>query len=220
MKGLRERELLSSITHFMGFLLSIAALVVLVVLAVIKATTWHVVSFAIFGTSLILLYSTSMIYHVIPVSNRWKKKFQKIDHSMIFILIAGSFTPLCLICLRGSIGWSLFALVWVLAIIGIIWKSKSIKMKGWKGALSSLYYLLMGWSLVIAIRPIIACISLKGFFWLLAAGLIYSSGVIFFISDYFMKRKHLVNMHDIFHIFILLGSFCTFWVMLKYVLLI
>ncbi len=214
----KEVELISSITHFVGFLLSIAALVILVVLASIYRTPWHVVSFAIFGTSLILLYSASMIYHVIPVSNRWKKRFQKIDHSMIYILIAGSYTPLCLVCLRGPFGWSLFGIIWGLAVLGIIWKSIFIKMKGWLGALSSIIYLVMGWLLIIAFIPLVKCLSFEGFLWLLVGGLFYSSGVIFFILDYFLKRKKAINMHDIFHIFVLLGSFCTFWLMLKYVL--
>lgn len=214
----KEVELISSITHFIGFLLSIAALVILVVLASIYRTPWHVVSFAIFSTSLILLYSASMIYHIIPVSNRWKKRFQKIDHSMIYVLIAGSYTPLCLVCLRSSLGWSLFGVIWGLAVLGIIWKSIFIKMKGWIGALSSIIYLVMGWLLIIAFIPLVKCLSFEGFLWLLAGGLFYSSGIIFFILDYFLKKKRIISMHDIFHIFVLIGSFCTFWVMLKYVL--
>jgi hemolysin III len=218
MNFLRETEFFSSITHFIGVLLSITALIVLLKLAAVKGNIWHIVSFFIFGASLILMYSASMIYHIIPTSNKWKKTFQKIDHSMIYILIAGSYTPLCLLCLNNILGWFLFSLIWLLAFIGIIWKSKSTKMQGIEGALSIFYYLLMGWLLIILIRPIISCISLEGFFWLLGAGICYSSGAIFFLLDYFMKRKFLINMHDIFHIFVLLGSFCYFWAILNYII--
>jgi len=216
---LKDTEILSSIIHFFGFLLSIMALVILVAFAVFKATPWHVVSFAIFGSSLIFLYSASMIYHIIPVSSKWKKIFQKIDHSMIFVLIAGSYTPLCLICLRGPLGWSLFGIVWALAVVGIIWKSRYIKMKGWIGAMSTVIYLIMGWSLVIVFIPLIRCLSFEGFLWLLTGGLFYSSGIFFFILDYFIKKKLIISMHDIFHVFVLLGSFCHFWLMFRFVML-
>jgi len=216
--NLKKIELTSSLTHFLGFLLSIAALVLMVVAAAKHRTVWHIVSFSIFGASLILLYSTSMVYHIIPIDKKVKKIFQKLDHSMIYVLIFGSYTPICLVCLRGAWGWSIFGVILFLATLGIVWKSIITKMEGLQGALSSVIYFLMGWLIIIRVVPVYRCLTHAGFMWFLAGGLFYSLGILFFVLDHFIKKKKLFSMHDIFHIFVLIASFCHFWTMFRYVL--
>jgi len=210
-----SNELTSALTHLVGAILAVAGLVVLIILANLHGTAWHVVTFSIFGVSLILLYGASATYHFVPSYHKTKNLFRKLDHSMIFVLIAGTYTPITLISLRGGWGWSMFGIVWGIAVIGILLKMKSVKLIGWQLAV---LYLLMGWIALVAIVPLLRSVPLYGIMWLFAGGLFYTIGTIFFgLRD---KALHFpwLRAHDIFHIFVMAGSFSHFWMMIKYVL--
>lgn len=210
-------EPLSSLTHLVGAVFSVAALVILIVYAVIYGTAWHVVSFTIFGAALVLLYTSSTLFHFFSVFSKAKTVFQRIDHSMIYVLIAATYTPLCLTVFRGAWGWSIFGVVWGLAVLGIIFKSCGI---GFGSKISAILYILMGWLMVVAIYPLLKVISLAGFFWILAGGIFYTVGVLFFGLEKIFPRKSKwsFGMHEIFHLFVLAGSFSHFWFVINYLL--
>ncbi|HAU07950.1 MAG: Channel protein, hemolysin III family [Candidatus Yanofskybacteria bacterium GW2011_GWF1_44_227] len=215
LKKLKQNEPFSSLSHFLGTILSLVGLILLVVLAAIKGNAWKVVGFSIYGISLVLLYGASALYHFISSENNRKKLFQKFDHALIYVLIAGTYTPICLIVLRGGWGWSIFGIVWSLAIAGILIKFLELKIKSW---LSTVLYILMGWVAVVAISPLSKSLPDGGLVWLFTGGLFYTVGTIFFGLERYIPRKRWFGMHEIFHIFVLAGSFCHFWLMLKYVL--
>jgi len=203
--GLGE-EIANSVTHGVGVLLSLIALPTLVVLAARRHDTWQIVGGSVFGTTLLLLYCASTLYHAIP-SPRAKTVFRVLDHAAIYLLIAGTYTPFALGVLRGTWGWSLLIAVWALAAVGIVLKST----RGFRYArLSTAVYLAMGWLIVIAMRPLVAHIGLGGIAWLLAGGLAYTGGVIFFAWD------RLRYGHMIWHLFVLAGSICHFVAVLRY----
>jgi len=205
-----NREIISSLTHLIGALLSVAGLVLLVVFAAKNGNSWQIISFSLFGASLILAYCASAFYHIAHKENRKKEILRRIDHAMIYVLIAGTYTPIALVPLRGGWGWSLFGVIWGLAIIGIIWKLLNLHMPSW---LSSIIYLLLGWLIIIAIVPLLHTINLVGFLWLLGGGISYSIGVIFFGLGEMLPKKRWFGMHEIFHLFVMLGSFCHWWMM-------
>ncbi|PLW79383.1 hemolysin [Candidatus Woesearchaeota archaeon] len=209
-----NNEPLSAWTHLIGALLSIAALVLMIVFASIKSTVWHIVSYSIFGTSLILLYLASTIFHFIRRDVKAKKLFERIDHSMIYVLIAGTYTPILLVPLRGALGWTLFGIIWGIAILGVVLKS-TINMKEW---FSTLLYVLMGWLIIFAIKPLLENIGILAFFWLLIGGIAYTIGAVFYYIDTKKEKGVLFGHHEIFHIFVMIGSFSHFWVMLKYLI--
>ncbi len=211
----KMKDPVSSLTHLAGALLSIAALVVMVVYAVKVATVWHVVSFSIFGASLILLYTASTVYHAISISERVSMILRKVDHMMIYVLIAGTYTPICLIALRGAWGWSLLISIWSIAIIGIVLKIF------WMGAprwLSTAIYLLMGWLVAVAFLPITRAIPLGGVIWMVAGGVLYTLGAVIYGLKWPKIDLKYFGFHEIFHLFVLAGSFCHFWLMFKYIL--
>ncbi len=201
-------EIASSITHGIGAVLSIAALVILVVLAAKKGDAWRIVSFSIYGTSLILLYLASTLYHGIQHPGA-KHVFKILDHSSIFLLIAGTYTPFLLVNLRGPWGWTLFGVIWALAVIGIVFKAVFIGK--WK-KVSTLAYVAMGWLVVVALKPMLAVIPKPGLAWLAAGGLAYTGGVAFY------AWKRVKFMHMVWHLFVLAGSICHFFAILFYVL--
>ena len=210
------RDPFSGLSHLTGALLSIAALILLVYNASYYGKTLHIVSFAIFGTSLILLYTASTLYHLLPLSPRGLLVLRRIDHMMIFVLIAGTYTPVCLIPLRGVWGYSLLVGIWLLAIIGIIIKIFWVGTKRW---LSTLLYIVMGWLIGIALWPLVQTISVAGVVWMVLGGLFYTIGAIFYgikwppniIPGWF-------GFHEIFHLFVIAGSFSHFWLMLRYIM--
>ena len=206
---------LSGLTHFIATLLSIAGLSVLVTLAAIKGTAIHVVSFSIFGAALILLYLASTIYHFLSHGHPQKDLFQTIDQLMIYVLIAGTYTPLALITLPPTWGWSIFGVIWGLALTGIIIKGFRLGLPRWFPAV---FYLLMGWLIVIAFVPLRDAIPPEGIFWLVLGGLFYTIGTGFFALDNISPKKSWYTYHDIFHIFVMGGSLSHFWFMLKFVL--
>jgi hemolysin III len=204
----RRQEIANSVTHGLGIVLSLAGLVVLVVLASLHATVWHVVSFSIYGTSLILLYTSSTLYHSVR-SPRLKRMFRVLDHSSIYVLIAGSYTPFVLVNLRGGWGWSLFAIIWALSLIGIFVKAFHT---GRFKAVSTAIYLLMGWLVVVAIKPLAHAMPVAGIAWLLAGGLAYTVGAFIYMW------KRIPYHHAIWHLFVLAGSICQYFAVLLYVL--
>lgn len=204
----KGEELANSITHGIGVLLSIAALTLLVIFASIYGDVWRIVSFSIYGSSLIILYTASTLYHSFR-SEKVKHFFKIMDHSSIYLLIAGTYTPFTLVLLRGGWGWSLFGIIWGLTVIGILFKLFFVNKFQ---LLSTIIYLLMGWLIVIAFKPAMEHIAAGGLYWLLAGGILYSLGVVFFIWH---KLKY---HHAIWHLFVLGGSVCHFFAMLLYVL--
>ncbi|MCK5211629.1 hemolysin III family protein [Candidatus Parcubacteria bacterium] len=214
MKNIKDNEPLSSLTHLIGFILSIAALVLMIVMAAKYSTAWHIVSFSIFGASLILLYLASTVYHFVPKSNKHKNTFRRIDLSFIFVLIAGTYTPIVLVPLRGAWGWTIFGIVWGIALIGIIIQIFKIKFKAWS---MIALYISMGWIVVIALPVLLNSLSRASFAWLLAGGILYTLGVIFLVLDKVLPRHRWFGMHEIFHVFVLAGSFSHFWLMYRYI---
>lgn len=205
---LRRQEIANSVTHGLGVALSVAGLVVLVVLASLHATVWHVVSFSVYGASLVLLYTSSTLYHSFR-SPRLKQVFHILDHSSIYLLIAGSYTPFVLVNLRGSWGWSLFGVIWGLSLAGILVKAF---FTGRFKILSTSIYLLMGWLIVIAIKPLMHALPAGGIAWLAAGGLTYTAGAVIYMW------KAIPYHHAIWHLFVLAGSICQYFAVLFYVL--
>ncbi len=195
-----KEEFWNILTHGLGLALSIPALVLLIVYSSIYEDAWHIVSFSIYGTTLVVLYLASTLFH----SSRKKKtrlRLNVFDHSSIYLLIAGTYTPFLLVTLRGPWGWSLFGVVWGLAIIGAVVK---LFFTGRYDKISTAVYILMGWIIIIAIKPLIANLSPEGLFWLSAGGVSYSIGAILYLV------KKIPYNHAIFHVFVLLGSIFHF----------
>ncbi len=208
------REPINGLTHFLGILLSIAGLVLLVVFAAMRGTAWHVVSFSIFGASLVLLYTASTLYHWLPLQEKGQRILRRIDHMMIYVLIAGTYTPICLIPLRGAWGWGMFGVIWGLAIIGIVLKAFWLNAPRW---VNTSFYLGMGWVAVVAFYPLVIAMELGALLWLLAGGVLYSVGAIIYAIKKPTLHRHF-GFHEIFHIFVMLGSFSHFMLMWHYVL--
>jgi len=194
-------EIFNSITHGIGTLLSIAALVLLVVYASIRGNAWHIVSFSIFGASLVLLYLMSTLYHSFT-KERVKNLFARFDHAAIFLLIAGTYTPFLLTTLRGALGWTFFGIIWALAITGVV--IRSIYLTRFRKLMVAIY-LIMGWMFVLAIVPMIKHMPVSSIVFLFLGGAFYSIGVIFY-----MWRK-LKYGHGIWHLFVLAGSIMHFF---------
>ena len=203
-----KEERLNIITHGIGFVLSILALVLLVVNASRYGTVRHITSFAIFGVSLIVLYAASTFYHYARNPDL-RIKLNILDHAAIYVLIAGTYTPFTLVVLKGWIGWTIFGVSWGLALIGIVFK---VFYFGKYDRISTIAYVLMGWVIIFAIKPLIDEFPLKGLLWLLAGGLAYTFGALLYSF-----RKLRFN-HALFHVFVLIGSFCHFMAVFFYVL--
>ena len=203
-----QEERLHALTHGVGAALSVAALTVMVVRAGFAADAYRIVSAAVFGASMVLLYSFSTMYHSLKKPSL-KKTFRVFDHACIYILIAGTYTPFTLVSIRGGWGWSLFGVIWGLAACGIVFK---IYLTGRLQILSVAIYLGMGWLGVIAAGPIISALAGPGLFWLAAGGLMYTGGVVF----YAWHKLH--YHHAIWHLFVLAGTCCHFVAVYRYVL--
>lgn len=211
----KQNEPLSSLTHLIGAGLSVAGLVLMIVFAAMHGTAMHVVGAVIFGVSLIFLYTTSTLYHFFPQETKVKTVFQRLDHAMIYFLIAGSYTPITLLMPQRTWGWSIFGVVWAIAAAGIVMKSMGKKMSGW---LSVVMYITMGWLIIIAIRPLAEWLSAGALTWLFIGGVMYTAGCIFYALDKYVPRTRWFGMHEIFHVFVIAGSFSHFWMMIKYIL--
>lgn len=193
-------EIANSITHGVGAILSAIGLVYLMIQAGAHGTGWHIFSCALYGSTLLLLYIFSTLYHALP-EPKSKYVFRIFDHSSIYLLIAGTYTPFMLVNLRGPWGWSIFAVIWTLAVAGVVFKSIAI---GRFAVLSATIYVLMGWLVLIAIRPLLHAIPWDGFLWLAAGGLCYTAGVAFFATD------RVRYFHMIWHLFVMAGSACHY----------
>lgn len=202
-----REEVASLLTHALGTLLSVVALVAM--LALSDGEPLKIVSSAVFGTSLILLYASSTLYHFFT-SARWKAHFQSLDHACIYLLIAGSYTPITLITLRGATGWWLFGVVWALAILGVLIKTLG---KGKKSHwISTALYLAMGWLILFAFAPLVRNLPMPGVWWLVAGGFTYSFGIVFYAWN------RLPFNHAIWHLFVMGGSSCHVLAVARYVL--
>ncbi len=210
----REYEPVSSLTHLIGAVLAAAGLVVLLVFSALWATAWHVVSFAVYGASMVLLFSASAVYHFLTQRSKAKRVLRRIDHSFIFLLIAGTYTPVCLVALRGPWGWTLFGIIWGLASVGIVLKACDIKLSR---TLSTLMYICMGWLALIALVPLSQVLSGAALFWMFLGGVCYTGGAVFYVLEQKLWN-HMWGPHEVWHVFVMLGAFCHFWMMLRHVL--
>jgi len=201
-------EIANTVTHGVGLLLSVAGFVVLLVLAILRGTAWHIVACSVYGASLIALYSASTLYHAV-LSPRLKRALRVFDHSAIYLLIASTYTPFLLLNLRGPWGWAIFGVIWGLAVAGVFFKLWFVDRVP---RLSTALYLAMGWLVIIAAKPVLAHVPLTILLWLLAGGLFYSIGVIFY------AWKRLPYNHAVWHLFVLAGSTCHYFAVLRSVL--
>lgn len=193
-------EWANTVTHGIGFILSIIGLFFLVRIPYVEGNYWKLFAFTVYGTSLIALYLTSTLYHSTD-NIHLKNLFRLLDHCAIYLLIAGSYTPFTLITLQGIWGWALFGSIWTLALTGIVFKIFFIHRFEY---LSTAIYLIMGWLVVIAIEPLVNSLSTDGIYWVVAGGLSYTAGVVFFLLD---KRPF---FHAIWHLFVMGGSTCHY----------
>ncbi|MGA8136009.1 MULTISPECIES: PAQR family membrane homeostasis protein TrhA [Pseudomonas] len=201
-------ERLNAWTHLVGAVLACIGAVWLLVVASLDGSPWKIVSVAIYGVTLLLLYSASTVYH--SVRGRAKVIMQKVDHLSIYLLIAGSYTPFCLVTLRGPWGWTLFGIVWGLAVIGML---QEIKPRSEARILSIVIYAVMGWIVLVAVKPLLAALGTAGFVWLAAGGALYTLGIIFFALDYRLRHAH-----GIWHLFVIAGSVLHFVAISWYVI--
>jgi len=208
------REPASGFSHLAGAILSIYALVALLYVAIINRSSREIVSYSIFGASMILLYSVSTAYHLFNGSPRVIDILRKLDHSMIFILIAGTYTPVCLILLKGFIGYTLFSIIWALTLVGII--LEIIFFNKIPRSVSTSIYVLMGWFSLIAIIPLYQKTGLIPVGWLLAGGFFYTLGALIYNLKKPNLIPHLLGFHEIFHLFTMMGSASHFWMILRY----
>jgi len=200
-------EKFNSITHTAGAALAAIGAIVLIVSSARLGDPWKIVAFSIYGAMLLLLYTISALYH--SLQGRVKEVFQKFDHCAIYLLIAGSYTPFTLVTLRGPWGWSLFGVSWGLAILGIvqeIWLAKGAR------RLSLAIYVMMGWLALAAVVPLISALTWGGFIWLAAGGLLYTGGIVFYATDHRVRHGH-----GVWHLFVMAGSACHYFAVLRYV---
>lgn len=211
------REPVNGLTHFAGAALSIAGLVVLLVIAVENGSIRQVVAFSIFGASLVAMYCASAFYHSLHLSERGVAHMRRIDHMMIYVLIAGTYTPVCLVLLRGQLGLWLLIAVWTLAVLGVVQTVAWMHAPDW---LSTALYIGMGWLLIFAIKPLLAAAPLGFFWWILAGGIIYTGGAIIRALKWPRTRSgklpRLFGSHEIWHLCVMGGSFAHYWAILAY----
>ena len=200
-------EKLNSITHLLGAVFAVVATSILITLATMKGDVWRIVGFSIYGSMMIFLYSTSTIYH--SIQGRWKNLFRQLDYISIYLMIAGTYTPFTLVTLSGLWGWTILAIIWGLALIGIF---QEILIGKKTRKISLLLYTLMGWLIVVATKPLLERLAMAGFWWLVAGGIFYTLGIFVFIFD--EKIKH---GHGIWHLFVLSGTICHFACLIGYV---
>jgi hemolysin III len=203
----QREEIANAVSHGIGALLSIAALVILIVQAAVHGSVWHVVSFTIFGASLVILYTCSTLLH--SLRGKAKDVFEILDHSAIYILIAGTYTPFLLVTLRGPLGWTLFGIVWGLALVGIVFKAYFVKKFI---VLSTLFYIGMGWMIILAFPSLLKLLPMGGIVWLVIGGLLYTVGSVFYVW------RKVPYHHAIWHAFVIGGSVSHFFAVVLYVI--
>ncbi len=201
-------ELANSLTHGVGLALALAGAAVVIVLAALRGTAWHIVAVSVYGGTLVALYTASTLYHALR-SPRVKRVFRILDHSSIYLLIAGTYTPFSLVNLRGAWGWTLLALVWTFSVLGILWKVWFVEHFA---IVSTAIYVVMGWLAVIAVKPLYAALHAGGMAWIAAGGVAYTLGIVFFAS------KRIPYAHAIWHLFVIAGSVLHYVAVVRYVL--
>lgn len=211
---MRIKDPISALTHLIGAVLSCIAVVLLILRAMEIGTIFHVIGFGVFGISLVLLYTASTVYHIVDKPEAMRKIYKRIDHMMIFVLIAGTYTPVCLISLNGKVGTTLLVVIWSVAICGIIMKAVWIDAPRWLGAG---LYILMGWLVIVAIYPIARVLPSAGFQWLVAGGITYTVGGIIYALKWPFRNKRWFGFHELFHLFVLGGSVCHYIMVIAYV---
>lgn len=215
LKMSKLRDPVSSITHMVGAVLAIPIWASLVFLSIENATTWHAVGFFVFGMSLFLLYAASATYHAVNVEESKILIFRRIDHMMIFVLIAGTYTPICLVVLHGTVGIALLILVWSIAIFGILTKLFWFNAPRW---LSTAIYVVMGWSALLVLPPLFESMPIEGLMWLLLGGILYTVGAVIYATKWPRLTEKWIGFHEIFHIFVLAATACHVIFMYRYVL--
>ena len=215
MRKFKIKDPVSAATHFAGFLISIPVMICLILKSIEEASPIHVVAFTVFGISLLLLYGASTIYHTMDVKKETEVKLKRIDHMMIFILIAGSYAPFCLITIGGKFGFTMFTVMTTIAILGIVFKLCWFNCPSW---VDSAMYIGMGWAALFMIKPLSAILPGISLFWLVLGGIFYTIGGIIYATN--SKKLKIGNwgFHEIFHIFILLGSLSHFICVYTYVI--
>lgn len=201
-------ERFNSFSHLIGAITALAGMVVLVVLAAKQGDPWKIVSLSVYGVTLFFLYTVSTLYH--SVRGQAKRLFRKLDHYSIYFLIAGTYTPFALVTLNGAWGWTIFGIIWGLAVLGIVLEALP---QGKNRVLSVIIYVTMGWLLMVALKPLLAVLPRTGFWWLLVGGCLYTGGLTFYFFD-----ENIHYFHGIWHLFVLGGSVCHYITMLYYVL--
>ncbi len=204
-KRANRHELANSLTHGAGLALAVAGCAAIVTLAALRGNAWHIVACSVYGATLVCLYAASTVYHSVR-SRRVKRVMRILDHSAIFLLIAGTYTPFTLVNMRGAWGWSLFGVVWGLAVAGIVFKVWFVEHFP---IASTIVYLAMGWLAVVAVKPVLAMVPPAGIVWLVAGGLMYTAGVGFFAWE------KLPYHHAIWHVFVIGGSVCHYCAVLS-----
>ncbi|MCZ0755034.1 PAQR family membrane homeostasis protein TrhA [Anoxybacillus sp. J5B_2022] len=200
----KEEEIVHALTHGVGALFSVAALVMLTVMAAMYGNAWHVVSFTLFGSTMLILYLSSMIVHALP-EGRWKRLFEIFDHSSIYFFIAGTYTPFLFLAVKGVIGWTLFGIVWGLALVGTVFKCFFVDRFLYT---STIIYIIMGWLIVFAWKPLVSGLSPNGVLYLVIGGILYTVGAVFYVWRGF--KFH----HAVWHLFVLGGSVAHFFAVL------
>lgn len=204
----RKEELVNALTHGLGVLLSIVALVLLIIFSAQQGSAWHVVSATIYGVSMLLLYAASTLVHSFP-EGKLKDLFEIFDHSAIYLFIAGTYTPIMLLVVKGGLGWTLLSIVWVIAIAGVVFKTFFVKRFLY---LSTILYVAMGWLIVLAWGPLTAALPAVGIQLLVIGGLLYTFGAIFYVWRGFPFH------HAVWHLFVLAASVVHFCAMLLYII--
>ncbi|WP_308722043.1 PAQR family membrane homeostasis protein TrhA [Paenibacillus polysaccharolyticus] len=202
----RREEVANAVTHGIGAALSVAALVLLIVFSSMKGTAWHVVSFTIYGITMLMLYTNSTLVHALKEGEA-KDLFEFFDHSSIYLFIAGTYTPFLFVAVRGTLGWTLFGVIWGIALAGVIFKAFFTKKFLF---MSTIFYIAMGWLIVIAWQPLVSAIPTGGIVLLVAGGLMYTLGTLFYVWRGFPFH------HAIWHLFVLAGSILHFFAVLIY----
>ncbi|MGE5680380.1 MAG: PAQR family membrane homeostasis protein TrhA [Bacillota bacterium] len=209
------KEPLSGLSHLFGMLLSVAGMLVLIYLSFLKGSTIYIIAFTVYGISLILLYSASAIYHLLPLDENGRLSLLKFDQTMIFVLIAGTYTPVCLIALRGDLGINLLISIWIIALIGISLRLMFDNLPGW---VPVIMYLVMGFYFITAYTPVMNAIPEGALKWLVSGGFFYTTGTLVYALKRPVIIPKVLESHELWHFFVLVGSFCHFWMMLKYII--
>ncbi len=208
------KEPMNGFTHFIGIVLSIIGTIFLINSSLNPYKLNHLIAFSIFGLGLILLYTTSTLYHWLKLSDAGILRMRKADHIMIFINIAATYTPVCMIALKNNLGWTLLSIIWSIALVGILIKIFWIQAPRW---LSTTIYVLMGWMAIVVIIPLIEILQMKALVWLFIGGVFFTTGAIIYALKKPDPYPGILGFHEIFHLFVLLGSFSHFWMIYKYI---